>query len=68
MSDIEVRVSLVEQNYVNLEKRMEKVEEKLDQLSETMRSNQHSLVKVIVGSAGTIVTGLLSLIVVILLG
>jgi hypothetical protein len=68
MSDIEVRISLVEQNYVNLEKRMEKVEEKLDQLSETMRSNQHSLVKVIVGSAGTIVTGLLSLIVVILLG
>ena len=36
MSDTETRIALVEQNYQNLEKRLEKVENKLDSISEQM--------------------------------
>lgn len=66
--DMETRMALVEQNYEQLDKRMEKVETKLDQLSGEIKEGQHSLVKVIVGSAGTIVAGLLSVIVVVMMG
>ena len=64
--ETEVRLSLVEQSYQNLEKRIDKVEEKLDSLRDEMKNGQHSLTKVIIGAAGTIVAGLLSTIVVII--
>lgn len=67
MNDMEVRLSLVEQSYQNLEKRIDKVEQKLDSLKEQVALGQNSLTKVIIGAAGTIVTGLLSLIVVMLM-
>jgi prefoldin subunit 5 len=67
MSDMDVRISLVEQNYQNLEKRLEKVENKLDGISEQMAAGQNSLTKVIVGATGTIVASLLSIIVVMLM-
>jgi tetrahydromethanopterin S-methyltransferase subunit G len=63
----EVRVALVEQNYQQLDKRMEKVEQKMDLLHTDLLNANHSLIKVIVGSAGTIFAGVISLIVVILL-
>lgn len=67
MTDVEVRISLVEQNYQQLDKRMEKVEQKMDELHTDLLNANHSLVKVIVGAAGTIFAGLVSLIVVILM-
>ena len=66
--DLDTRMALVEQSYEQLNKRLEKVEEKLDVLSEQMQSGQHSLIKVIVGAAGTITTGLLSVVIVLLMG
>lgn len=66
MSDWEVRVSLVEQNYSNLEKRMEKVEAKLDDMRDEMKSGQQGLIKVIVGTTGTVIVGLLSTMAVII--
>lgn len=65
--DMDTRMALVEQKYEQLDQRLEKVENKLDVIYEDMKSGQQSLVKVIIGAAGTIVTGLLSTIVVLLM-
>jgi tetrahydromethanopterin S-methyltransferase subunit G len=65
--DNDVRLSLVEQNYEQLNKRLEKVEEKIDHLRDDVLASQHSMTKVIIGAAGTIFAGLLSTIVVLLL-
>ena len=66
MSDMDVRISLVEQNYQNLEKRLEKVENKLDEISNQMNHSQGALIKVIVGTTGTILVALISTIGIIL--
>lgn len=66
MTDNEVRLSLVEQNYQHLEKRLEKVEEKLDEIRDEMKSGQNALIKVIIGTTGTIIVGLLSTVAVII--
>jgi prefoldin subunit 5 len=65
--NLEAHVDLCEQRYEALESRIVKVEEKLDSIAEQMASGQQSLVKVIIGAAGTIVAGLLSTIIVILM-
>ena len=67
MDDTAVRLSLVEQNYQNLDRRLEKVENKIDVIHTEMLSGQASLVKVIVGATSTIVASLLSIIVVMLM-
>ncbi len=67
MNDIDVRISLVEQNYQNLEKRLDKVENKLDSIKEQMTTGQHQITKVIVGAAGTVTAGILSVVVVMLM-
>ena len=65
--ELETRMALVEQSYTNLDKRLEKVEGKIDDLHTDITNSNASLIKVIVGAAGTIVAGLLSLIVVIIM-
>jgi hypothetical protein len=50
-----------------LDKRLSKVEETLEELRNDMRNGNTALIKVIVGSAGTIVAGLLSTIIVLLM-
>ena len=67
MDDTAVRLSLVEQNYQNLDRRLEKVENKIDVIHTEILSGQASLVKVIVGATSTIVASLLSIIVVMLM-
>ena len=67
MTDMDVRISLVEQNYQNLEKRLEKVENKLDSISEQMSAGQNSLVKVIIGATGTIAASCLSIVIVMMM-
>ena len=66
--DLDTRMALVEQKYEQLDARLEKVEHKLDIIYEDMKNGQNSLIKVIIGAAGTITTGLLSVVVVVLLG
>lgn len=67
MTDMDVRISLVEQSYENLEKRLDKVETKLDGISAQMAAGQNSLVKVIIGATGTIAASCLSIVVVMLM-
>lgn len=48
MSDeVDIRISLVEQNYTNLDKRMTSVETKLDALREDMHNGQKAMIKTI---------------------
>jgi len=64
---LEAHVDLCAVGYEQLDGRLTKVEEKLDDISQKMTSGQQSLVKVIIGASGTIVAGLLSTIVVIIM-
>lgn len=64
---LEAHVDLCALRYENLDRRLTNVENKLDSISEDMKAGQNSLAKVIIGAAGTIVAGLLSTVVVILM-
>jgi len=64
---LEAHVDLCAIRYEALDGRLTKVEEKLDDIADQMTAGQNSLVKVIIGASGTIVAGLLSTIVVVLL-
>jgi hypothetical protein len=64
---LEAHVDLCAIRYEALDGRLTNVEKKLDGISEQMAAGQNSLSKVIIGATGTIVAGLLSTIVVVLL-
>ena len=66
MTDLETRVSLVEQNYEHLDRRMTSVENKLDDIKDDMNTGQQPLIKVIIGTTGTVIAGLLATIVTII--
>jgi len=64
---LEAHVDLCALRYEQMDKRLTTVEEKLDGIADQMAAGQNSLVKVIIGAAGTITAGLLSTIVVVLM-
>ena len=66
-TNLEAHVDLCEQIYKNLETRLEKIEEKVESIHEDIQTGNKSMVKVIIGATGTIVAGLLSTIVVLLM-
>ncbi|MGY8865373.1 MAG: hypothetical protein ACKVJK_07040 [Methylophagaceae bacterium] len=65
--NLEAHVDLCQQRYEALEGRLSKIEEKVEAIHTDMQEGQKSMTKVLIGTAGTIVAGLLSTIVVILL-
>jgi|TARA_B100001094_G_C18145879_1_gene780661 tetrahydromethanopterin S-methyltransferase subunit G len=65
--NLEAHVDLCAQRYEVLEGRLDKIEEKVDSIHTIIAQGQQSMTKVVIGAAGTIVAGLLSTIVVILL-
>ena len=65
--NLEAHVDLCEQRYKNLEGRMQSIETKVAAIHEDITAGQKSMTKVIIGAAGTIVAGLLSTIVVLLI-
>lgn len=65
-NNLEVHVDLCAVRYKQLDDRLTKVESKIDELHEDIKNGNSSLVKVIVGAAGSIVAGLLSTIVVLI--
>ena len=65
--NLEAHVDLCAQRYEVLEGRLTKVEQKVDDIHTLIQNGQQSMTKVIIGAAGTIVAGLLSTIVVILM-
>jgi hypothetical protein len=64
--NLEAHVDLCEQRYKNLEGRMQNIETKVAAIHDDITAGQKSMTKVIIGAAGTIVAGLLSTIVVLL--
>lgn len=65
--NLEAHVDLCAQRYEVLEGRLTKIEEKVEDIHNDIRSGNQSMIKVLIGAAGTIVAGLLSTIVVILM-
>jgi len=65
--NLEAHVDLCAQRYQVLEGRLDKIEQKVESIHEDMVDGQKSMTKVLIGTSGTIVAGLLSTIVVILL-
>jgi len=63
---LEAHVDLCALRYKNLDERLTKIEEKVDDIHEDITNGNKSMVKVLIGAAGTIVAGLLSTIVVLL--
>lgn len=64
---LEAHVDLCAIRYESLDKRLNKVEETLESIRDDMSKGNNSIIKVIIGAAGTIVAGLLSTIVVLLM-
>lgn len=64
---LEAHVDLCALRYQQLDTRLTNVETKIDNIHEDMKNGQQSMTKVLIGTAGTVVAGLLSTIVVVLL-
>jgi hypothetical protein len=65
--NLEAHVELCHQRYASLEKRLEAIETRIEQNQRAIMHGNKSMIKVIIGATGTIVAGLLSTIVVLLL-
>lgn len=66
-TSLEAHVDLCALRYDALDKRLSKVEDKLEEISETMKNGNTALIKVVVGAAGSIVASLLSVVIVVLM-
>ena len=64
---LEAHVDLCALRYKNLDDRMTKIESKVEEIHDDIKSGNQSMTKVLIGAAGTIVAGLLSTIVVLLM-
>jgi hypothetical protein len=64
---LEAHVELCQQRYESLEGRLSSIEKKVGDIYNEMLESRVSMNKVIIGSAGTIVAGLISTIIVLLL-
>lgn len=65
-TNLEAHVDLCAQRYDNLDKRLTSIEGKFDKLQELIEKSHNSMAKVIIGTAGTVVTGVLGVLVVML--
>ena len=65
--NLEAHVDLCQQRYENLESRLTKIETKVDIIHKDVVEGQKSMTKVLIGAAGTIVAGLLSTIIVLVM-
>jgi hypothetical protein len=66
-TNLEAHVDLCQQRYLNLEVRLTKIENKVNEVHNDIVEGNKSMTKVLVGTAGTVVAGLLSTIVIILI-
>lgn len=65
--NLEAHVDLCAERYKNLDQRLATIEVKVDSLSETVNKNKHSLSTVIITVGGSIITGIIGLIIAILM-
>lgn len=65
-SSLEAHVDLCAVRYRNLDNRLSAVEQKIENVHQDIKTGNASLIKVIVGAAGTVVAGLLSTVIVLI--
>tara|TARA_X000001036_G_scaffold232252_1_gene216976 strand:- start:2533 stop:2769 length:237 start_codon:yes stop_codon:yes gene_type:complete len=65
--NLEAHVDLCQQRYENLNSRLTKIEDKVEHIHTDIVHGNKAMIKVMIGTAGTVVAGLLSTIVVILI-
>ena len=66
-TSLEAHVDLCALRYQQLDNRLTNLEKKVDDIHEDIVSGQKSLTKVIVGTAGTVIAGVLSVVVAVLM-
>ena len=66
-TSLEAHVDLCALRYQQLDNRLTNLEKKVDDIHEDIVSGQKSLTKVIVGTAGTVIAGVLSVVIAIML-
>lgn len=64
--NLEAHVDLCAQRYESLDQRLTKIEGKFSDLQKLIEAGQNSMIKVVIGTAGTVVTGVLSVLFVLL--
>jgi len=64
---LEAHVDLCALRYAQLDKRLSAVESKMDDIHHDITEGQKSMTKVLIGTAGTIIAGLLSTLVVLIM-
>ena len=64
--NLEAHVELCASRYESLDKRLTSVEEKLNTLQVLIQTSQNSITRILIGTAGTVITGILGLVVVVL--
>ena len=66
-TNLEAHVAICKARFQTINERLDRIEEKLKEISACMTKNNGSTMKTVIYSAGTVVAGLLSTIVVLLL-
>jgi len=66
-TNLEAHVDLCAIRYEALEGRLSKVEQKMDDIHRDITEGQKSMTKVLIGTAGTVVASLISIVIVILM-
>lgn len=64
--NLEAHVELCAQRYAQLDGRLSVIESKVITLQDTIEKSHMSMIKVLIGTAGTVIAGVLSTLVVIL--
>lgn len=67
MANQETRIAVLERAFEAMEKRMDSIEFKLDAIQQEFKQSNNQMIKVIIGSAGTVVGAVLSTLVVVIL-
>jgi len=66
-TNLEAHVDLCAQRYEVLEGRLTKIEEKVERIHEDIVHGNNTMIKVLIGTDGTIISGLLATVVVIIM-
>jgi hypothetical protein len=64
--NLEAHVELCAQRYDALDKRLTSIEGKVTTLQSTIEDSHNSMVKILIGTAGTVICGILSLLAVVI--
>lgn len=65
-TNLEAHVDLCAQRYESLDNRLSQIEDKFGDLQKLIEAGNSSMIKVVIGTAGTVVTGVLSVLFVLL--